>query len=84
MTSLATLIGLTPMAFFAGEGMGQIFAPIGQAVIGGITTSTLLTLTLTPVLYAWVDDIGIWWAGVFARARQVAAGSAGARVEIGD
>jgi hydrophobic/amphiphilic exporter-1 (mainly G- bacteria), HAE1 family len=84
MTSLTTLIGLTPMAFFAGEGMGQIFAPIGQAVIGGLTTSTLLTLTLTPVLYAWVDDIGIWWAGVFARARQVAAGSAGARVEIGD
>jgi hydrophobic/amphiphilic exporter-1 (mainly G- bacteria), HAE1 family len=74
MTSLTTLIGLVPMAFFAAEGMGQMFAPIGQAVIGGLTTSTLLTLTLTPVLYAWIDDFGLWWAEVWARAREIAAG----------
>jgi len=74
MTSLTTLIGLIPMAFMAGEGMGQMFAPIGQAVIGGLTTSTLLTLTMTPVLYAWIDDFGEWWAAVLARARWIAAG----------
>jgi len=61
MTSLTTLIGLIPMAFMGGtEGMGAMFAPIGQAVIGGLTTSTLLTLTLTPTLYAWLDDMAAW------------------------
>ncbi len=68
MTSLTTLIGLVPMAFLAGEGMGQMFAPIGQAVIGGLTTSTLLTLALTPTLYAWFDDIGAWLSAVRERA----------------
>jgi hydrophobic/amphiphilic exporter-1 (mainly G- bacteria), HAE1 family len=73
MTSLTTLLGLVPMAFLAGEGMGQIFAPMGRAVIGGLATSLVLTLTLTPVLYAWIDDIGQWledvWAGMRAAAR---------------
>jgi hydrophobic/amphiphilic exporter-1 (mainly G- bacteria), HAE1 family len=74
MTSLTTLIAMLPMAFFAGEGMGQMFAPIGQAVIGGLSTSMVLTLLLTPVLYAWVDDIGLWGAAIARRARWVAAG----------
>lgn len=72
MTSLTTLIGMVPMAFMAGEGMGQMFAPIGRAVIGGLTTSMLLTLMLTPVLYAWVDDIGAWLSAVWGRSRQLA------------
>jgi hydrophobic/amphiphilic exporter-1 (mainly G- bacteria), HAE1 family len=74
MTSLTTLIAMVPMAFFAGEGMGQMFAPIGQAVIGGLSTSMVLTLMLTPVLYAWVDDIGLWGAAIGRRARWVAEG----------
>ncbi|HSH45733.1 MAG TPA: efflux RND transporter permease subunit, partial [Longimicrobiales bacterium] len=74
MTSLTTLIAMVPMAFFSGEGMGQMFAPIGQAVIGGLTTSMVLTLLLTPVLYAWIDDVGIWLTAVTRRARWVAAG----------
>jgi hydrophobic/amphiphilic exporter-1 (mainly G- bacteria), HAE1 family len=69
MTSLTTLMGMVPMAFLAGEGMGQMFAPIGRAVIGGLTTSMILTLTLTPVLYAWIDDIGVWLAAVWEGAR---------------
>jgi hydrophobic/amphiphilic exporter-1 (mainly G- bacteria), HAE1 family len=74
MTSLTTLIAMAPMAFFAGDGMGRMFAPIGQAVIGGLSTSMILTLLLTPVLYAWVDDIGLWGAAIARRARWVAAG----------
>lgn len=74
MTSLTTLIAMVPMAFFAGEGMGQMFAPIGQAVIGGLTTSMVLTLLLTPVLYAAVDDFGLWLGAIGRRARWVAAG----------
>lgn len=76
MTSLTTLIGMVPMAFLAGEGMGQMFSPIGRAVIGGLSTSMVLTLTLTPVLYAWADDIGAWLAAVWARARALAVGRA--------
>jgi len=75
MTSLTTLFGLVPMAFLATEGMGQMFAPIGQAVIGGLATSTVLTLALTPTLYAWFDDMGLWAAAVKNRALEVARGS---------
>ncbi|TVP42335.1 MAG: efflux RND transporter permease subunit [Gemmatimonadales bacterium] len=76
MTSLTTLFGLVPMAFLATEGMGQMFAPIGQAVIGGLTTSTILTLALTPTLYAWFDDMGLWTRAVRDRALEVARGGA--------
>jgi hypothetical protein len=48
--------------------MGQMFAPIGQAVIGGLATSTVLTLALTPTLYAWFDDISLWISAVRERA----------------
>jgi hydrophobic/amphiphilic exporter-1 (mainly G- bacteria), HAE1 family len=79
MTSLTTLLGMIPMAFFAGEGMGQMFAPIGRAVIGGLTTSMILTLTLTPVLYAFFDDVGVatnrWVARVRAAAARPPAGA---------
>lgn len=75
MTSLTTLFGLVPMAFLATEGMGQMFAPIGQAVIGGLATSTILTLALTPTLYAWFDDMGLWTAAVKNRALEIARGA---------
>jgi hydrophobic/amphiphilic exporter-1 (mainly G- bacteria), HAE1 family len=71
MTSLTTLFGLVPMAFMATEGTGRMFAPIGQAVIGGLATSTLLTLALTPTLYAWFDDMGLWLAAVRDRALEL-------------
>ncbi len=82
MTSLTTLMGLVPMAFWATEGMGVMFAPIGQAVIGGLTTSTILTLALTPTLYAWFDDMGAWLTAVRKRAVEIA-GFSGAGVEAG-
>lgn len=74
MTSLTTLFGLIPMAFLATEGQGQMFAPIGQAVIGGLTTSTILTLALTPTLYAWFDDMGLWVRSVAAETKARARG----------
>jgi hypothetical protein len=49
-----------------------MFAPIGQAVIGGLTTSTILTLALTPTLYAWFDDMGLWLTRVRLRTLEVA------------
>jgi CzcA family heavy metal efflux pump len=54
MTSLATVLGLIPMAFgFGGE---QTQAPLAIAVIGGLTVSTILTLFLIPTLYAVFEE----------------------------
>jgi HAE1 family hydrophobic/amphiphilic exporter-1 len=50
MTSLTTILGLVPMSLGYGEG-GEAEAPLGRAVIGGLTTSTLITLFLVPACY---------------------------------
>jgi multidrug efflux pump subunit AcrB len=47
MTSLATVIGLLPMALKLGEG-SESYAPLAQALIGGLTLSVLLTIFLVP------------------------------------
>jgi len=47
MTSLATLIGLLPMALKLGRG-SESYAPLAQALIGGLTLSVLLTIFLVP------------------------------------
>ncbi len=51
MTSCAMLAGMMPMALALGEG-GQQMAPLGRAVVGGLSASTLATLTLLPLLFA--------------------------------
>ncbi len=51
MTTLTTILAMTPMAFFPGEG-GEMMQPMGLAIVGGLTTSTLGTLVLVPLLYA--------------------------------
>ncbi len=50
MTTLTTVLGLTPMAFFPGEG-SEMVQPIGQTVLGGLSFGTLMTLFLMPVMY---------------------------------
>lgn len=50
MTTLTTVLGLVPMAFFPGEG-SEMVQPIGQTVLGGLSFGTLMTLFLMPVLY---------------------------------
>ncbi|MFZ1181415.1 MAG: efflux RND transporter permease subunit [Herbaspirillum sp.] len=59
MTTLAMVFGMVPLAFGLGEGAEQR-APMGQAVIGGIITSSLLTLVVVPVVYTYLDDLGVW------------------------
>ena len=51
MTSLATVIGLAPMALGIGEG-SESNMPLARAVIGGLTVSTFMTLLFIPVLHA--------------------------------
>ena len=66
MTTLAMVFGMVPLAFALSEGSEQR-APMGQAVIGGVITSSLLTLVVVPVIYCYLDDLAVWakrrWAG---------------------
>ncbi|HET6264397.1 MAG TPA: efflux RND transporter permease subunit [Usitatibacter sp.] len=57
MTTLAMIFGMLPMAIGSADG-GEQNAPMGRAVIGGIITSTLLTLVVVPVLYTYLDALG--------------------------
>ncbi len=55
MTTLTTILGMVPMAFF-GDANSSMTQPIGLCVIGGLTTSTLVTLFIIPVLYSLFNE----------------------------
>jgi HAE1 family hydrophobic/amphiphilic exporter-1 len=59
MTTLAMIFGMLPIAMAMGEG-GGFRAPMARAVIGGLITSTLLTLLVVPVVYTYFDGMGAW------------------------
>ncbi|MDR0598823.1 MAG: efflux RND transporter permease subunit [Treponema sp.] len=54
MSTLTTILGLVPMAFFPGEG-SEIVAPIGKTVLGGLTFGTFMTLFLMPTIYVIIN-----------------------------
>ena len=58
MTTLAMIFGMLPMAIGSGSG-GSINAPMARAVIGGVITSTLLTLVVVPVLYTYLHAFSL-------------------------
>jgi HAE1 family hydrophobic/amphiphilic exporter-1 len=60
MTTAAMIFGMLPLAFALGEGAEQR-APMARAVIGGLITSTLLTLFVVPVVYTLLDDVSAWF-----------------------
>ena len=64
MTTLAMIFGMLPLAFALTEGSEQR-APMGQAVIGGVITSSLLTLVVVPVSYCYMDDLAQWFKRKF-------------------
>ncbi|HEU4458087.1 MAG TPA: efflux RND transporter permease subunit [Methylibium sp.] len=66
MTTLAMVFGMVPLAFAVTEGSEQR-APMGQAVIGGVITSSLLTLVVVPVVYCYLDDLAAWAKRGFRR-----------------
>ena len=66
MTTLAMIFGMLPLALALTEGSEQR-APMGQAVIGGVITSSVMTLVVVPVVYSWLDDLGNWARRVFGR-----------------
>jgi len=59
MTTMAMIFGMLPMAIGVGSG-GAVLAPMGRAVIGGVITSTLLTLLIVPVLYLYLHRFVAW------------------------
>jgi HAE1 family hydrophobic/amphiphilic exporter-1 len=63
MTSIATMLGLVPMAIGVGEG-GELQAPLARVVIGGLLASTMVTLVLVPVVYTLFEE---GWRGMFHR-----------------
>ncbi len=54
MTALTTILGLVPLALGWGDG-GEAQAPMARAVVGGLTTSTLITLLVVPVVYSLIE-----------------------------
>jgi len=64
MTTLAMIFGMLPLVFELGSG-AEFRAPMARAVVGGLITSTLLTLLVVPVVYTYLDDLGAlfarWW-----------------------
>ena len=71
MTTLAMVFGMVPLAFALTEG-SELRAPMGQAVIGGVITSSLLTLVVVPVVYCYMDDLANWALRLLGRRKAVA------------
>ena len=65
MTTLTTVLGLIPLSLGIGEG-GELGAPMGTAVIGGLGLATLLTLVVIPVVYTIFED----WGDILVRYRK--------------
>lgn len=63
MTTAAMVLGMTPVAIGASEG-GEIRSPMAVAVIGGLLTSTFLTLVVVPVVYSFLDA---GWERIFGK-----------------
>lgn len=68
MTTLAMIFGMIPIALGTGEG-GEFRAPMARAVIGGLITSTLLTLIVVPVVYTYFEDASGWFVRHVMRRR---------------
>ncbi len=57
MTTLAAILGMMPLALGWGEG-SEMYVPLATVVIGGLATSTMLTLFVVPTVYTYFDDLG--------------------------
>jgi HAE1 family hydrophobic/amphiphilic exporter-1 len=69
MTSIACALGLVPMSLGIGEG-SELQVPLARVVIGGLTTSLLITLVLVPTVYTLFEE---GWGGIFKRGKTATA-----------
>jgi HAE1 family hydrophobic/amphiphilic exporter-1 len=72
ITAVTTILGLSPMVapflfpqwFGPVEGRAATWAPIGLVIVGGLTTSTFLTLMIIPTIYSLIDDLTLFFKRV--------------------
>ena len=74
MTTLAMGAGMLPVALQLGASDGSFRSPMAIVVIGGLITSTLLSLLVIPVLFTYVDDGVLWLSRRFTRKNQLQSG----------
>jgi HAE1 family hydrophobic/amphiphilic exporter-1 len=71
MTTLTTLLGLTPLAIgdaqVGGGSEGPAYFPMARAIIGGLGFSAVVSLLIVPMFYVWFDDLNLWRKRVFGR-----------------
>jgi HAE1 family hydrophobic/amphiphilic exporter-1 len=72
MTTSAMIFGMLPLFFALGEG-AELRAPMARAVVGGLITSTMLTLIVVPVVYTILEDIAGWMGRKLSRHARAAA-----------
>jgi hydrophobe/amphiphile efflux-1 (HAE1) family protein len=82
MTTLTTVLGMTPLAIGIGDG-SELMQPLAIAVIGGLLVSMILTLFLVPSIYLIVGDFGEALAGVLTGRRRVVREPREAHVPVG-
>jgi len=80
MTTFAMIFGMLPVAMALSKG-SEIRAPMAAAVIGGLVTSTLLTLVVIPVVYAMIDDLKRFVARLLGRSVKARASILAAQAE---
>ena len=68
MTAATTIVGLIPMAVGDASLAGIPYKALGRVVIGGLITSSIMTLLLVPLLYSMVDDLRSWGSRVWTYA----------------
>jgi multidrug efflux pump subunit AcrB len=67
MTTMAMGAGMLPVALDLGTGDGSFRSPMAIVVIGGLITSTFLSLLVIPVMFTYVDDLVLWMSARFNR-----------------
>jgi len=72
MTTATTVLALLPVAIGSGTG-GETQAPLARVVVGGMLSSTLISLLIVPILYYWVARAGEWVRTTLRRRRQTVA-----------
>ena len=70
MTTIAMTAGMLPVALALGSGDGSFRSPMAVSVIGGLLTSTLLSLLVIPVAFTLVDDVQQFFARLMSRSRR--------------
>jgi multidrug efflux pump subunit AcrB len=80
MTTIAMGAGMLPIAIGTGEADASFRSPMAIAVIGGLVTSTLLSLLVIPVAYTYLDDFNHWSKSLWRRCAGIKATAVGSSI----